>query len=131
MRTGIYKLQLHTPIRDPNNIPTMKLILFVLLYAGTTLATEEYIKVTTPGMYNCGKGFERIKSQRECQEAVKQLAVGDPNVRNEYYPGTPLAYRQNSTHDPPYCYLFLFRYCETVRYYGRQILANIIAKTFW
>ena len=104
LRTGIYKLQLHRPIRDPNIITTMKLILFVLLYAGTTLATEEYIKVTTPGMYNCGKGYERIKSREECQDAVEQLAVRDPNVRDEYYPYTPLARKEWKPDTPPYCY---------------------------
>ena len=84
----------------------MKLILFVLLYAGTTLATEEYIKVTTPGMYNCDKGYERITSRKECQDAVEQLAVRDPNLRDRYYPNTPLAYRENKDYVPPYCYFF-------------------------
>jgi len=63
----------------------MKLILFVLLYAGTTLATEEYTKVKAG--HNCDKGYERITSRKECQDAVEQLAVRDPNVRDEYRDG--------------------------------------------
>ena len=81
----------------------MKLILFVLLYAETALATGEYKKVADFS-YNCGKGFERIKSRKECQDAVKQLAKRDPNVRYRYYPYTPLAYRGNHDFMPPYCY---------------------------
>ena len=81
----------------------MKLILFVLLYAETTLATGEYKKVAGFD-YSCGKGFERIKSRKECMDAVKQLAVRDPNLRDRYYPNTPLAYRENKDVMPPYCY---------------------------
>ena len=81
----------------------MKLILFVLLYAETALATGEFKKVTNG--YDCGKGFERITSREDCEKVVKQLAVTDPNVRDPYYPDTPQAYGENNHWKPPYCYL--------------------------
>ena len=52
VRHGIYKLPLHTPIRDPNKITMMKLILFVLLYASNCVCRIEQCEMEDNIHYN-------------------------------------------------------------------------------